>query len=194
MVEKIFGLVFLVAALFFAWKFTSMPSSTPANKKKSAASSALAPPKTSTNTITGEENEDPDSQIVANIKNLLDDQVELVGLSENIQRISFKTHLNSKKLNSSIAQSLNKIASQSTNAPYMLEAEVFDTTGPQDQRSRKSLPDPIVFQFSVYDVKTQNKVGEFGASYHLDIVAPELAELILDKKKPDETHASSGSK
>ena len=193
MVEKIFGLIFLIAAVFFAWKFTSMPSGHLANPKKNIFSTGTTPKESEIET------DSENSPIVADIKSLLDQQVELVGLSENIQRISFKTHLDNKELNMAIAQSLRKIANQSANAPYFLEVEVFDMSGPETPTKKKStaetLPGKVVFQFSVYDVRSMNKLGEFGATYTLSMISSELAEgSDAGKKKPDETSASSGSK
>ncbi len=210
MVEKIFGLLFIIGSVFFAWKFNAISTQGESNKKKISITSAIKQNSTSQTEI--KESSDFSSPIVADIRNLMDQQVEFVGLSDNIQRISFKTHLESKSLNNEISKSLQKVAVLSATSPYLLEAEVFDMSGPpsllrkQDKikklkntksvnNSEEFLPDKIVFQFSIYDVRSLNKLSEFGATYDLELINPKFtANTTLDKKKPDETSASSGSK
>ncbi len=148
----------------------------------------------------------PNSPIVADIQNLIQQQSELVGLIDNIQRITFKTRLTNKKLNSSISSSLSKVAEQTANGPYILEVEVFDTSGPGERKAKPKVdadgkliaPDKIVFQFSVFESQAMNKVGEFGATYDASTIAPDLfaqaesPDTKKDKKKPDEAKTSSG--
>jgi hypothetical protein len=203
--QKIFGILFLVAALFFAWMFISSPSShTILSKKRKApiTSPQQAPDEDETKV---QADGRPASPIVADIQKLLTQQSELVGLGNNIQRITFKTRLANKQLNSSISNSLSRIAAQNANAPYILEVEVFDTSGPGEKK--RKLPtdangkpiaiNKIVFQFSVFEAQAMNKVGEFGATYEASDVAPDLYAQAgpadqKGKKKPDEAKTSSG--
>ena len=225
MVEKLFGLLFVIAGLLFAWKFAHMPPERIASKKKGHTIASVGNPGPDP---TGEEPTDSETQqpadMVTELKKLIEDQDDLVGLSSNIQRINLKSQLKNKKLNSSISKSLAQVAILNAGAPYRIEADIFDTSDPindvpkaRRKNNHDNLPDQVVFQFSVFDVKSGNKVSEFGATFDVATVAPELAgdhqtkrvpnqvsedvsaedsneRSVEDKKKPDETSASSGSK
>ena len=201
MVDRIIGLVFLLAAAAVVWKLTSLPNKANGNKKHS--SDIVRNYK---NQKSGE-NSEPVSAFVENVRVLMDQQTDLTDLSENIQKITMTSHLENEELNTSISKSLDKIAVQTRTAPYLIETDVFDMNGPESVRHKKRksnnpapLPDKVIFQFSIVDARSGNKVGEFAATYELAMVAPELVgDSVVStsaegKKKPDETYASPGSK